>query len=187
MGIFKKARLKFNGMYRAKVLDNVDPQQYGRVRAEIYPMLHGLDSSVLPWAKPAFSLSCGASGVKGSFAVPDVGSFIFIFFENGDIYQPVYFAEAATAVDGLPAFRTTNYPNRRGFRTSSGVEVYIDDVARHMHISHPTGTYILIGTDGKVTVSSASGVELAVVGDVDVTAGGTINISGGVEVNINPV
>jgi len=137
----------FSGFYRGKVLasDVNESLHAGRIKVEVYPMLVGIetarvlkssDSSIeidgittdqLPWAYPATPLFAGAGTGSGTFCVPDIGSTVWIFFENGVIYQPVYFAEAPDAVHGLPSSRETNYPQRRVIRMSSGAEIIFDD------------------------------------------------------------
>ena len=156
--MFELKDKRFYGNYRAKVLDNNDPLKLGRVKCEIYPMLTDILATQLPWTKPAMPLSMGAGAGYGSFTVPKIGSFIYVFFEAGDIYQGVYFAEAQTAVAGLPADRTTNYPNRHIQKTASGIEIYTDDTLDEVGIVHPTGTVIKIDTNGQVIINSVTNV-----------------------------
>jgi len=81
----------------------------------------------LPWAYPAMPLFSGSGNGFGAFAVPDIGTFVFVFFLEGDIYQPVYFAEAPTGTMGLPSERVSGYPSTKVLKTSSGVVISIDD------------------------------------------------------------
>jgi len=159
------SNLKFNNMYRGKVLNNSDPEKLGRIRSEIYPMLigkttaknldgvDGVETAQIPWAVPAMPLSSGAGDACGSFAVPSVGSFVFIFFEEGDINQPVYFAEAQTKQYGLPASRLPNYPNRKVVETSSGVKIIIDDSTGHVIITG-AGDVVVQGTNVRLNPTS---------------------------------
>ncbi len=168
---------EFFGRYRAKVLatDVAESDKLGRIKVEIYPMLIGEDTAIelskvenvsiegiaiadLPWAVPASAISVGSGSALGSFAVPDVDAFVWVFFEAGDVNQPVYFAEAPTATVGLPASRLTNYPERRVYKYKK-VEIIIDDA------------------DGTVIIE--------VDGDVEITATGNITITGAT-VNMNP-
>lgn len=150
--------LKFYGMYRAKVLSNADSEMLGRIKAEVYPMLigkvsaqslegiTGIDISLLPWVVPAMPISSGAGSGCGSFAVPGIGSFVFVFFEAGDINQPVYFAEAQTKTLGLPGSRVTSYPNRKVVETAGGVKIILDDATGQVIITG-AGDVVVQGTN----------------------------------------
>lgn len=157
--------LKFTATYRAKVLDNDDSEMLGRIKCEIYPMLigevsaqdmdgvDGIATALLPWAVPAMSISSGAGDGYGSFAVPKVGSFVFVFFEAGDINQPVYFAEAQTKTLGLPASRVISYPDRKVVETSSGVKIIIDDTTGHVIITG-AGDVVVQGANVRLNPTS---------------------------------
>ena len=172
--------LLYPGIYRGKVLDNDDPSQLCRIKAEIYPMLigtntadimspasigkaiDGIETSILPWAVPAFSLlESSASGV-GAVSVPKVGSMLFFFFEAGDIYQPVYFASAPDAVNGIPSEVSSNYPNKKVLKTPSGFIISLDDTsgAEQLSITHPAGTVITVDSSGNVSISSSGNVSV---------------------------
>lgn len=85
------------GLYKARVEDNRDEYEVGRVRVRI-PHLHGipttdsdnksLKSSELPWAYPCMPFPCGFD--HGSFIIPEVGTYVWVMFEAGDINKPVY-------------------------------------------------------------------------------------------------
>lgn len=151
---FKQTTTTFDGIYRAKVVDNIDSEMLGRVKAQIYPMLATVDAPNLPWCVPAYPIWEGAGNGTGYFAVPDIGSYIFVFFEQGDIYQPVYFAEAPTKTKGLPADRITNYPNRKVMQTTTGIVFMVDDTASVITVLHPTGASLTIQGDGQIFVNS---------------------------------
>ena len=168
--------MKFNGIYRAKVLatDVSEDDKLGRIKVEVYPMLiekatardlpgvDGIDTSVLPWAIPAMPLFAGAvpgpSGGVGCLVIPEVGSYVWVFFEEGDIQQPVYFAEAQTAGAGLPPERLTNYPYTKVWKSAGGVVITINDGEGNEEIKvlHPTGTFIRINSSGDITVDAVS-------------------------------
>jgi len=151
---FKQTDTKYDGIYRAKVVDNMDSDMLGRVKAQIYPMLATIEAVDLPWCAPAYPIWEGSGDGTGYFAVPNVDSFIFVFFEQGDIYQPVYFAEAPTRTKGLPADRITNYPDRKVIQTSGGITFMVDDADKVITVLHPTGTSMTITTDGQIFVNS---------------------------------
>lgn len=180
--IFKKFSGKYYGMYRGKILDNNDPSQLGRCRIQIYPMFSEISVAAdLPWATPAMSLFEGAGTGIGSFCVPDIDTFVFCFFEEGDIYQPVYFAEAQTAGKGLPTERTTNYPNRKVFKTSSGIVIYIDDTAKVVKIKTAQDIYFQLDDTNK-TID----IKHPVTARIFIDATGNVIVTG-TTVSINPL
>jgi hypothetical protein len=155
---------KFYGNYRGKVVGNDDPDKKGRVQVRIYPLYSGTQDVDLPWAVPAMPLFCGAASGQGALCIPDIGSWVWCFFERGEYTQPVYFAEAGNGATGVPD--VTHYPQRRVLYTKEGLYIAFDDSSKELIVHSPT----------KVTVSAPT---------IDVTAtGGTVNITGTI-VNIN--
>ncbi|MBE3101080.1 MAG: hypothetical protein IMZ47_02275 [Firmicutes bacterium] len=170
----KKDTLKFPGNYRGKVLDNVDPNQQGKIKVEIFGILDGISADDLPWAVPAHPIFSGAGVGFGYFAVPEINSNVWCFFEHGDVYQPVYFAEAPDGVHGLPTERTTNYPFSKVWKTKSGIIIHIDDSEKEIRVTHPSGTFVEIDATGNITIS---GEDITVTGGAVVIEGTTVNIN----------
>lgn len=81
------------GIYRARVENNKDPLQLGRVQVRI-PMFHGMgiddgiSNDSLPWA--VFCSNNGAGYNYGSFIVPEIGEYVMVMFEDNDPDKPVY-------------------------------------------------------------------------------------------------
>jgi uncharacterized protein involved in type VI secretion and phage assembly len=88
------------GFYRAKVVDNKDPNKYGRVKVWIPSLFIDIPTNEGVWARPANNsvggrnTEMGNEGDKywGSLNIPIVGSWVWIFFEGGNINNPYYFA-----------------------------------------------------------------------------------------------
>lgn len=194
--IFEQKTNKFFGIYRGKVIDNVDPQKLGRIKVQVFPIFSDLNKSEdLPWAVPAYPIWEGSgvvdpkndnSGGIGTFIVPKIDTWVFVFFEEGDPYQPVYFAEAPTAKWGLPIQRQNNYPDRKVLRTRSGIEIYVDTKINEIMLIHPTGTTFKIDTLGNVYMNIVSNWYVNVANNIRITAGNSVIIEGGTEVHINP-
>jgi len=185
--------LKFYGNYRGLVTSVADPYYAGRIQVQIYPMLYGVDVALLPWAVPAMPISSGSGVGTGTFMVPAVGTYVWCFFENGDIYQPVYFAEAPTATIGIPATaQGAGYPHTRVIRTPAGIEIVIDDALPYIQVTHPSGATIAIVADGSIAGISPKDISLnadaiismgaltmsvIVTGDITVQCGGNASIT----------
>lgn len=162
----QKEDFSYGGIYRATVLDNNDPSKLGRVKVNVFGVYDSIAAADLPWAVPMQPIGPGAGSGFGVFSVPEIGSIVFVMFEGGDVYQPIVIGSAPDEVHGLPSERSTNYPNRRVIKTKVGVVIYIDDTDRKIRVTHPTGKYVEIGSDGNVTVAA------------DETVTGDVNVSG---------
>ena len=75
---------KYYGKYRGLVINNVDPEQIGRVMVQV-PDVYGAIPST--WAMPCVP----AAGLQsGCFIVPPIGSQVWIEFEQGDPDYPIW-------------------------------------------------------------------------------------------------
>jgi len=86
------------GMFRAKVVDNKDPEKFGRVILWIPDIMPLVDQTKGLWARPANNPVGGRNMEEdvehhymGSSYIPKIGAWVFVFFECGDINKPYYF------------------------------------------------------------------------------------------------
>lgn len=92
--------------YRAKIVCNQDPRGLQRVQVRING-IHNLDTTelpddILPWAKPTLPITMGkVDGGYGKFEVPDVGDWVWVFFEESDSQKqtPFYFGIIRGEID----------------------------------------------------------------------------------------
>ena len=152
----QKDSLKFPGNYRGVVLDNLDPDQLGRIKVGIFGVFDGISMADVPWAIPAAPIFTGAGVGHGSFSVPEIGSNVWCFFEAVDIYQPVYFAAAPDGIRGLPSERTSNYPSRSVIKTKNGIVIYVDDSSKEIKVNHPSGAFLKIDGSGNITITGTT-------------------------------
>lgn len=154
MSWFKRDSVKFNSIYRGKVLNTADPDKLGRIKVCVFGIFDEIEITALPWAVPAMPLFSGAGAGFGYFVVPEVDSHVWCFFEAGDLYQPVYFAEALSKVHGLPTERETDYPNTKVMKTKNGIVITINDKSgsEEIKVVHPTGSYLTIDKDGNIII-----------------------------------
>lgn len=105
---------RFYGKYRAIVVGNKDPRKRGRVQVSCEGV-YGASSS--PWALPCMPLA-GMPGT-GVYAVPPVGSIVWIEFEEGNVEKPIYmggFWEEALRgqnTDGTPIENSPEHQRNR--------------------------------------------------------------------------
>jgi len=128
---------KFFGNYRALVVDNRDPEYFGRVRVWIPDLMPDVPREKGIWARPANNPIGGRNlenpdenFYTGSCYIPKKGSWVFVFFEGGNPNRPYYFGaldiENTTV---LPENRLgTNYPDKWTiFKSHQGRAIIISD------------------------------------------------------------
>jgi hypothetical protein len=69
---------RFAGVYRAVVVDNVDPLKQQRLKVRIPEVSPGVDQ----WAMPCTS--------GGQTVLPSVGATVWVMFEGGQADRPVW-------------------------------------------------------------------------------------------------
>lgn len=163
------------GNHRGKVLatDSAEDNKYGRIKVEVFPYLvstqtasqlgadeTGMKIEDIPWAVPAYPLTCGSGEGYGFFSVPEIGSSVWVFFEAGNVYQPVYFAEAPTGIHGLPNKRLTNYPDTLVIQTVKGDSIVIDKVSGGIKLESHSGSFIDLNSDGTIYIESNGDVKI---------------------------
>lgn len=161
---FSKENFEYPSIYRGEVLSNTDPDKLGRLKVRVFGIFSSeIATDKLPWAVPAYPIFTGSGVGYGSFAVPEVGSHVFVFFEMGDVYQPVYFLEAPDAVHNLSLpERTTSYPYRKIHKTKNGVTIYVDDLTKVVRLTHPSTKYLEMDGSGNITIV---GAQVTITGD----------------------
>lgn len=110
--------MTFFGKYRGKVVDNIDPMNLGRLRVKV-PAIYGDDD--LNWAMPC---SPFAGKNIGFFALPPVGSNVWVEFEAGNPDCPIW-SGGFWGQDELPADPATE--ENKVFKTA-GISMKLSDL-----------------------------------------------------------
>src|SRR5580704_12541065 len=95
---------RYFGKYRGTVIENIDPEQIGRIIAMVPDVLGIAPSS---WAMPCVP----AAGIQaGIFVVPPIGSGVWVEFEQGDPDYPIWTGGFWGLVADVPVFATAPPP-----------------------------------------------------------------------------
>jgi uncharacterized protein involved in type VI secretion and phage assembly len=142
---------KFYGKYRGTVSNNQDPEQRGRIQA-IVPDVSGLVPT--SWAEACVPVAGLASIQIGMFALPPIGTKVWIEFEQGNPDFPIWtgcFFESFTDVSSLTL--TVPPPIQSiTFQTPQQNGIVISDVPG------PTEGIMLKSTSGAFIIINDSGI-----------------------------
>lgn len=117
------------GKYRGKVVVNKDPLHLGRVQVSV-PAIYG--SGQQSWALPC---SPYAGADIGFFAIPPVGSNIWVEFEGGDPDYPIW-TGCFWGEDQLPALAKVEDPDKvQVFRTPYGITCTLSNLGENKGIT----------------------------------------------------
>ena len=152
----------FLGKYRATVLDNVDPLQIGRLMVQVPDV-----SNVIPstWAMPCVPFA----GIQsGFYAVPAIGSGVWVEFEHGDPDYPIWVGCFWGSAADLPALALAAPPGVQQvvIQTTEQNMLMISDVpgpTGGILLKTSAGALISI-TDTGITLSNGQGATLALTG-----------------------
>jgi Type VI secretion system/phage-baseplate injector OB domain len=146
---------RFFGKYRGVVIDNIDPDQVGRIQAQVPDVLGELPST---WALPC----APAAGIQaGCFIVPPVGSQVWIEFERGDPDYPIWAGGFWGLVANVPALATSPPPIFPGqnivLQTTGQNVVALSDAP----VSLASGGIVLQAAGGAMIVVNGAGIAIS--------------------------
>ena len=146
---------RFYGKYRGLVVENVDPEQIGRVLVQVPDVLGVIPSS---WAMPCVP----AAGIQsGCFIVPPIGSQVWVEFEQGNPDYPIWTGGFWGLVADVPIFATAPPA------IPPGQNIVLQTTGQNMIIvsdSPPTpmsGGIVLKSTSGAMIVVNDTGIYIS--------------------------
>ena len=161
---------KYYGKYRGTVVQNVDPEQIGRIQAMV-PDVSGLLPS--SWAMPCVPIAGKQSGV---YVVPQIGAGVWIEFEQGDPDYPIWSGGFWGSATEMPALALIGNPASPSMVLQSGLlnTIAVSDMPG------PTGGILLQSVSGAMIVVNDIGITISNgKGATIVLAGPTVTINNG--------
>src|ERR1700693_609733 len=156
---------RFYGKYLGLVIENIDPEQIGRVLLPLPDVLGAMPSS---WAMPCVP----AAGIQaGCFIVPPIGSQVWVEFEQGDPDYPIWTGGFWGLVAEVPIFAIAPPPIPPGqnivLQTTGQNMIMVSDapptpltggivlksVSGAMIVVNETGIYISNGQGAMITLT----------------------------------
>ena len=112
---------QMSGLVEAIVVDNVDPEQLGRVKVK-YPMLPETPESF--WARLVMPM---AGQERGWMTIPEINDEVLVSFVRGDINNAIIVGSLYNGVDTPPYANEDEENNLRVFQSRSGHRLTFDD------------------------------------------------------------
>ncbi len=165
---------RFYGKYRGTVVENIDPEQIGRVIVQVPDVLGEIPSS---WAMPCVP----AAGIQsGMFIVPPIGSQVWVEFEQGNPNQPIWTGGFWGLVASVPVLATAPPaipPGQNILLQTTGQNMLLlsdappTPATGGIILKSATGAMIVVNATG-IYISNGQGAVLTLIGPaVDVNLG----------------
>lgn len=127
--------MRLNGFYRALVVDNNDPEEMARVKVYIPDTMPEVEQDKGIWARPANTPVGGRNDEHGgeyigSTFIPFNNTYVWIFFEGGNINRPYYWnALNLENAKTLPENRVGSNPTEKWviFKSTEGRTIVVSD------------------------------------------------------------
>jgi len=139
---------KFYGLYRATVINNIDPMQIGRIQLIVPDVSNIIPSS---WAMPCVPI---AGKQMGTFVVPQIGAGVWVQFEQGDPDYPVWTGGFWGVAAEVPALALAGVPGDQNIVLQGTLQnaIVISD------LPGPTGGIMLKSTTGATIIVNDTGI-----------------------------
>lgn len=169
---------------RAKVTDNEDPMNLGRIRVQFDWQTQLDENMITPWLRIAQPY---AGGGKGFSFIPEIGEEVMVDFEGGNAERPYIKGTLYNGIgDPDPAWvpNGNSHNQIKAIRTRNGHTIEIHDEGEDGYIriyDNEKENYILtFSTDQKlIKLESTGNIELYAQNDIIMQAGNDMKISVG--------
>ena len=165
-----------SNLFFAKVIDNNDPDQDGRIKVFAEDVMYGWEQDHYPWARSASSKS-GTSNLYGDSYIPEVNSFVLVFTEKPHSLKNWYYISGMDLKNVNPHSLFTDnvkskigsdgsYPNVKFNYYQNGVCIAVDSSISNPEIMlyHPKDSYFFIDSSGKIIIKG----DVSIKGNLDV-------------------
>jgi uncharacterized protein involved in type VI secretion and phage assembly len=139
---------RYLGKYRGMVLNNIDPLQQGRLQVQV-PDVAGLIP--VTWAMPCVPVA----GIQnGMFALPVIGSGVWVEFEQGDPEKPIWVGCFWGSAAEVPALSHATPPGVQAITLQTTLQngLTVSD------LPGPTGGILLKSATGASLIVNDTGI-----------------------------
>lgn len=157
---------RYYGKYRGTVINNIDPEQRGRIMAQVPDVMGLVPSS---WAMPCVPM---AGKSQGTFMVPQIGAGVWIEFEQGDPDYPIWVGGFWGTVAEVPVMAlippVIPFGQNIALQTTGQATLMLSDAAPTpltggIVLRSPGGATVVVNDTG-IFMSNGKGATLTMVG-----------------------
>ena len=164
---------KYYGKYRGTVVNNIDPEQIGRLLIQVTDV-HGL--SITSWAMPSLPVAGIQSGV---YVIPTVGAGVWVEFEGGDPEKPIWSGCWWGSVAEVPPLAIAGIPASPNIalQTPGQTTLVLSDVpAVGITMKTKTGAMIVVN-DAGILISNGKGATIMLAMNTVTVNGGALTVA----------
>ena len=170
-------------MQQAKVVDNADPKNQGRIRVQMHwQKLKNLRS---PWIR-VVSPDAGTSGEvptnRGYVFIPEIGDNVMLGFRYNDPNRPIVLG---SVFDGTIGKGGGPKNHLKTIFTRCGSTITFDDAQKSILIKDPSGNTWFMDGEGNITVTAPKNITMNAGENITMTAGMNIISTAGINIAEN--
>lgn len=153
---------KHYGKYRGMVINNIDPEQRGRLLVQV-PDILGLGTS--SWAMPCVPM---AGPQMGTYFVPLIGSGVWVEFEGGNPDYPIWTGGFWGSAAEVPTLAFAGIPASPNIvlQTTGQNSLVVSDLpgpTGGIMLKSPTGASIIVNDTG-IYIQNGKGASIVMAG-----------------------
>lgn len=152
--------------FSALVVDNTDPKKKGRVKIKVESLHSEVPVSALPWASPTINTNL--------IDIPLKDKNIWVQFQQGNIYEPVYYGYVLKTNTFNGTIIAEDYPDTRGFFDGKNW-ITINYKTGKIEIHNEVSQIVL--NDNGVTINSDAELNITVNSPCNITSSSSINLT----------
>jgi uncharacterized protein involved in type VI secretion and phage assembly len=168
---------EYYGKYRGIVINNIDPEQRGRIQVVVADV-----PTLLPptWAMPCLPVG----GIQnGMFTVPPIGAGVWVEFEQGDTDYPIWVGCYWGSAAEVPALAKLTPPGVPGITLQTFLQngIIVNDVpgpAGGIILKSTTNASIIVNDTG-IYIQNGKGASILLVGPTITMSGQPVTINEG--------
>ena len=147
----------------ARVIDNNDPEGWGRVRVQfIWQEKH---QTKTPWIRV---VQPHTGGGKGFYFIPEIGEEVWVDFEDQNAERPFVVGSNYNGKEFSKYHTAGN--DKKVIHTRSGTKIILNDGEGSVFIEDPSGNTYLMDGQGNINVSAPKDITFKAGGDINLNA-----------------